>query len=155
MPIPLVVTKRHIGQRVTSLRHPATQTNKDPNCDKILARSNHPDTSETYRRQDDVFGYELKCLLSGVRPVFQTTSQEVAPTIAKTVNQTSLLHIESSLDRLGLFSPTYGQRSQQKSGQITHQSVFINNPMFFRVARRAEIMILVISTSTATKALSW
>ena len=30
-----------------------------------------------------------------------------------------LLHIESSLDRLGLFSPTHDQCSQQQSGQIT------------------------------------
>ena len=29
------------------------------NRDKTLARSNQPRTSETYRRQDDVFGYEL------------------------------------------------------------------------------------------------
>ena len=30
----------------------------------------------------------------------------------KTVHQTSLLHIESNLDRLGLLSPTHGQRSR-------------------------------------------
>ena len=42
----------------------------------------------------------------------------------KTVRQTSLLHIESNLDRLGLFSPTHGQRSQQQSGQITLQSPY-------------------------------
>ena len=30
-----------------------------------------PRKSETYRRQNDVFGYELQCLLSGVLPVFQ------------------------------------------------------------------------------------
>ena len=51
----------------------ATQTNRDPNRDKILARFNPPrTTSETYRRQDDVFGYELQFLLSGMlSSVFQ------------------------------------------------------------------------------------
>ena len=32
--------------------------------------------------------------------------QAMAPTIVETVHQTALLHIESSLDRLGLLSPT-------------------------------------------------
>ena len=41
----------------------ATQTKGDPNRDKILARSNQPKTSETYRRQDDVFKNELQFLL--------------------------------------------------------------------------------------------
>ena len=40
MPIPLVVTKRYEGQRVTSWRQPATETNRDINRDKALARSN-------------------------------------------------------------------------------------------------------------------
>ena len=39
--------------------------------------------------------------------------QAMAPTKNKTVHQTSLLHIESSLDRLGLLSPTHDQLSQQ------------------------------------------
>ena len=45
--------------------------NRDPNRDKTLARSNQPRTSETYRRQDDAFGYGLQFLLCGVMPVFQ------------------------------------------------------------------------------------
>ena len=52
--------------------------------------------------------------------------QAMAPTNVKTVHQTSLLHIESNLDRLGFLSPTYGQRSQQQTGQIALQSVLIN-----------------------------
>ena len=40
--------------------------------------------------------------------------QAMAPTNIKTVHQTSLLHIESNLDRLGMLSPTHDQRSQQK-----------------------------------------
>ena len=50
------------------------------------------------------------------------TLQAMAPTNIKTVHQASLLHIESSLDRLDLLSPTHDQRAQQHSGQITlHQ----------------------------------
>ena len=60
MPIPLVVTKRYEGQRVTSWLQPAIQTNRDPNRDEIHARPNQPRTSETYRRQDNVFGYKLQ-----------------------------------------------------------------------------------------------
>ena len=41
------------------------------------------------------------------------TPQAMAPTNIKTVDRTSLLHIESSLDRLGLLSPTHDQRSHQ------------------------------------------
>ena len=50
--------------------------------------------------------------------------QAMAPTNIKTVHQTSLLHIESNLDRLGMLSPTHDQRSQQKNGKITLQPVF-------------------------------
>ena len=35
-------------------------------------------------------------------------------------------------DRLGLFSPTHDQRSEQQSGQITLQSVLINKPKFLQ-----------------------
>ena len=41
------------------------------------------------------------------------TPQAMTPTNIKTVHQTSLLHIASNLDRLGLLSPTHDQRSQQ------------------------------------------
>ena len=49
------------------------------------------------------------------------------PTNIKAIHQTSLLHIESSLDRLVfLLSPTHDQqRSQQQSGQITLQPVIV------------------------------
>ena len=58
--------------------------------------------------------------------------QAMAPTNIKTVRQTSLLHIESSLDRLGL-SPTHDQRSQQQTRKITLQPVLINqSPSFSR-----------------------
>ena len=40
--------------------------------------------------------------------------QAMAPTNIKTVHQTSLLHTESNLDRLGMLPPTHDQRSQQK-----------------------------------------
>ena len=66
------------------------------------------------------------------------TSQVMAPTNVKTVNQTSLLHIESNLDRLGLLSPTHGQRSQQQTGQIPLQSVLINKPEFLKARHDTE-----------------
>ena len=78
------------------------------------ARFNRPRTSETHRCQDDVFGHE-------------------------TVYQTSLFHIGGNLDRLGLLSPTHGQRSQQQSGQSTLQSVLVNKPKFLKATHNAEI----------------
>ena len=60
------------------------------------------------------------------------TLQAMAPTNIKTFHQTSLLHIESSLDRLELLSPTHDQRSQQQSGQITLQPVLINKSKFLK-----------------------
>ena len=63
------------------------------------------------------------------------TSKAMTPTNVKTV-QLSLLHIESNPDQLGLLSPTHGQRSQKKSGQITLQSVLIGKPKFLRAITR-------------------
>ena len=45
-------------------------------------------------------------------------ARAMAPTIIKTVHQTSLLHIESNLDRLGILPPTHNQRSQQKTEKL-------------------------------------
>ena len=45
--------------------------------------------------------------------------------ITKRFIKPPLLHIESSLDRLGLLSPTHDQRSQQQTGQITLQPVLL------------------------------
>ena len=39
-----------------------------------LSRINEPETIVNYRRQDDVFGYDLQFLLSGVLPVLQNLS---------------------------------------------------------------------------------
>ena len=60
------------------------------------------------------------------------SKQAMAPTNVKKVNQTSLLHIEGSLDRLGLLSPTHDQRSRQQSGQITLQPVLIHKSKFLK-----------------------
>ena len=56
--------------------------------------------------------------------------QAMALTNIKTVHQTSLLHIVSNLDRLGMLSPTHDQRSQQKTGKITLQPLSINQSKF-------------------------
>ena len=70
-----------------------------------------------------------------------TKSQQVmAPTNVKAVHLTYvLLHIESNFDRLGLLSPTHDQRSQQRSGQVTLQSVLINKSKFLKATHRTEI----------------
>ena len=82
--------------------------------------------------------------------------QAMAPTSIKTVHQTSLFHIESNSDRLGLLSPTHGQRSQQQSGLITLQSVLINKPKFLKVTHHTEIRkIETPSPSMMVEALSW
>ena len=60
------------------------------------------------------------------------TLQAMAPTNVKTVHQTSLLHIESNLDRLGLLSPTHDKRYQQQSGHITPRPVLITSSSFSR-----------------------
>ena len=61
-----------------------------------------------------------------------TTLQTMAPTNIKAVHQTSLFHIESNLDRLGMLSPTHDQRSQQKNGKIKLQPVSINKSKFLK-----------------------
>ena len=71
----------------------------------------------------------------------------MTPTNVQTVHQTSLLHIESNLDRLGLLSPTHGQLSQQQSRQITLQSVLINKSKFLKTTHRTEIRKIEIPRS--------
>ena len=73
----------------------------------------------------------------------------------KTVHQTSLLHIESKLDRLGMLSPTHDQRSQQKNGKVTLQPVLINKSKFLKAAHRTEIRKNEIPRSMVVEALSW
>ena len=81
--------------------------------------------------------------------------QAMAPTNIKTVHQTSLLHIESNLDRLGMLSPTHDQRSQQKNRNITLQPVLINKSKFLTATHCTEIRKIEIPRSMVVKALSW
>ena len=68
------------------------------------------------------------------------TLQAMSPTNINTIHQTSLLpYIESSLDRLGLLSPTHYQRSQQRTGQITFQPVLINKSKFLKATHRTTV----------------
>ena len=84
------------------------------------------------------------------------TLQAMAPTNnIKTVHQTSLLHIESSLDRLGLLSPTHDQRFRQRSVQLTLQPVLINTSKFLKVTHRTRITKIEIPRSMVAEALSW
>ena len=82
MPIPLVVIKRvrmSTGHIMVTTRYSNKQGSRSRG---ILARSNHPRTSETYRRQDDVFGYQLQLLLSDVLPC-PSTCTEVIKNVSK------------------------------------------------------------------------
>ena len=80
------------------------------------------------------------------------TLQEMAPSNVKTVSQTSLLHIESDLDHLGLLSPTHGQCSHQQSGKIT---VLVDKPKFLKATRHVEIWKIEIPRSIVVEALRW
>ena len=82
------------------------------------------------------------------------TLQAVAPTNVKTVHQTSLPHIDSKPDRLGLLSPTHCQHFKQESGQITLQSVLINKLKVFKGTRHAEIRRIEISRSMVVETLN-
>ena len=79
----------------------------------------------------------------------------MAPTNIKTAHQTSSLHIERSLDRLGLLSPTHDQRCQHQSGQISLQPVLINKSKFLKVTHRTKIRKIEIPRSVVVEALSW
>ena len=83
------------------------------------------------------------------------TLQAMTPTNIETVHQTSLLHIESSLDRLGLLSPTHDQRSQQQIGKITLQPVLINKSKFLKATHRTKMRKIEIPRSMVVEALSW
>ena len=83
------------------------------------------------------------------------TLQAMAPTNIKMINQTSLLHIESNLDRLGLLSPTHDQRSQQQSGQITLQPVLINKSKFLKATHCLKLRKIEIPRSMVVEALDW
>ena len=76
----------------TSWGQPATQTNRDPNRGKTLARFNQPITSETYRRQDDVFGNEVQFLLSVVLQVFQYLNYKLQRKLSGGVLPTQQCH---------------------------------------------------------------
>ena len=79
----------------------------------------------------------------------------MAPTNVKTVHETSLLHIESNLDRVGMLSPTHDQRSQQKNEKITLRPVLINKSEFLKAKHCTEIRKIEIPRSVVVEALSW
>ena len=82
----------------------------------------------------------------------------MVPNNIRTVHQTSLFHVESNLDRLGLLSPTHDQRSQQQRGQITLQSILINKPKFLETKWHAgdeENCSVVVPRSKVVEASSW
>ena len=92
--------------------------------------------------------------IGGLHEDICDTLQAMVQTNVKTVHQTSLLHTESNLDRLGLLSPTHGQRSQQQNGQITLQLGLIGKPKFLKATRHTEIKKVEIPRSRVMEALS-
>ena len=66
------------------------------------------------------------------------TLQGMSRSNAVTVHQPSELIITSNPDRLGLLSPTHGQRSQRQTGQITLQSILINKDKLLNATPHAE-----------------
>ena len=88
----------------------------------------------------------------GDNPLLRPTGIQIN---IKTVHQTFSLHIESSLARLVLLSPTHDQRSQQQSGQITLQPVLINNSKFLKATHRTKIRKIEIPRFKVAEALSW
>ena len=83
------------------------------------------------------------------------TLQAMAPTNVDRVHQTSLLPIESNLDRLGLLSSTHDHRTQQLRGQIPLRLDLMNKPKFLKAGRHAEIREIVIPRFMTAEALSW
>ena len=82
--------------------------------------------------------------------------QATASTNIETVHQTSLLQIESNLDRLGLLSPTHDQRSQQQIRQTTLQPVLISESKFLKATHRTRIRKIEIPRCMMmAEALSW
>ena len=54
-----------------------TKANRDPNHGQTLARYNHPRTSGTYPRQNDIFGFEVQLfLLPGVLSTFHNLNRK-------------------------------------------------------------------------------
>ena len=90
-----------------------------------------------------------------LRPTGIQSATKNYATDIKTVHQTSLLHIESSFDRLRLLSPTHDPRFQQQSGQIKPQPVLINKSKFLKATHRTKIRKIEIPRSMVMEGLSW
>ena len=79
----------------------------------------------------------------------------MTPTNVKTVHQTSLLHTEGNLNRLGLLSPTHDLRSQHIKADKLRSNPFYQQVQVSQdntLYRNNEIEIL---RSMVVEALSW
>ena len=86
------------------------------------------------------------------------TLQAMAPTDDKIVHQTSFLHIESNLDRLGFLSPTQPGPPAFSATKLINQTpiFFINKPKFLKATRNnAETRKIEIPWSMVVENLSW
>ena len=106
--------------------------------------------------QDTLYGDNPLLKPTGIQIATKSYAalQAMASTNIKTVHQTSLLRIESNLDRLGMLSPTHDQRSQQKTGKITLQPLLINKSKFLKATHCTEIRKFEIPRFMVVEALS-
>ena len=73
------------------------------------------------------------------------TSDGTDQLITKRFIKPPLLHIESSLDRLGLSSPTHDQRSQQQIGQL-RSNQFFSITIIYGSYLPAALVVFVVHT---------
>ena len=136
--IVVVVVDSHI-QRIVLATEESTVTqqvsHRTIKCQSRLWSQKGTKVNGSYHRDNPL----LRLTGIQIATIIYATLQAMASTNIKTVHQTSLLKIESSLDRLGLLSPTYDQRPQQQSGQITPQSLLINKSKLLKATHRTKI----------------
>ena len=108
----------HFGSLVSSMRatNPANKTRLLPKVAPMLIKCQSRLWSQRGTKVNES-NHGDNPLLRPTRILIATKSyatlQAMATTNIKTVQQTSLLHIERRLDRLGLLSPIHDRRSQQ------------------------------------------
>ena len=126
----LVVVDSHI-QRIFPATEESTVTqqvsHRPIKCQSRLWSQRGAKVNESHRGDNPLLGP------TGIQIATKSyaTLQAMAPTNIKTVIKPPYsIHIDSSLDRLELLSPTHDERSQQQSGHISLQLVLINKSKF-------------------------
>ena len=146
----VLATKEKLRRHNKSAIYRYYLSNADPACGRKEVRRTTGHIMVTTRYSEQQGGSKSR------QNVMRLYKQWHRPINVKMVHQTSLRHIESNLDRLGLLSPTHDWRSQQQNGQImTVQSVLINKSKFLKGTHRTKIRKIEIPKSMVVEALSW